>query len=68
MFSHWIVNADTLAGRVFYQSPAIWFSDTTLQEQWRTLDFPSGTLRRNLPQQDIAVFEAKEVEATADSC
>ena len=62
MFSHWIVNADTLAGRVFYQSPATWFSDTTLQEQWRTLDFLSQTLRRNLPQQDIAAFAAKGVE------
>ena len=31
------------------QSPTTWFSDTTFQEQWRTLDFLSGTLRRNLP-------------------
>ena len=42
-----------LAGRVFYQSPATWFSDTTLQEQWRTFDFPSRMLRRNPPQDDF---------------
>lgn len=59
MFSHWTVNTDTLAGRVFYQSPATWFSDAMLQEQWRTFDFPSRMLRRNPPQEDIDAFAAK---------
>ena len=42
--------AATLSGRVLYESHALWFSHATSQEQWRTLVFPSRTLRKNLPE------------------
>jgi hypothetical protein len=61
LLSNWTVDVAILSGRVFYQSPAVWFSDTTLQEQWRTLDFPSRPLKKKLQENEENAFAAKKV-------
>ena len=45
-----------------FQSPANYFSDTALQEHWRTFDFPSRRIRRRPPQDDVDAFVAKCTE------
>ena len=62
MFDHWTVDAAMLSGRIFFPQPAIWFSNTTLQDQWRLLDFPSRPLKKKPTSDDLDTFAAAKTE------
>ena len=58
MFTHWAVDRTMLSGRIFFPQPAVWFSNTTLQDQWKLLHFPRRVLKRKPTRTELATFVA----------
>ena len=59
MFTHWEVNRAKLASRVLFPRPAHYLSEQTLQQHMRERVFPDRKLRKRVPQNDVAAFNAK---------
>ena len=59
MFTHWEVNRAKLASRVLFPRPAHYLSEQTLQQHVRERVFPDRKLRKRVPQNDVAAFNAE---------